>query len=354
MQVIRILIVDDNARFRRRIRKFLATEPDIQVVGEAADGREAIEKGIELEPDVVFMDVRMAGMNGFDATRRLAAAMLGLEQSIFAPLKAGGEREGLLVVTGTGLAQADVPAVTAFASQASIALENVRLVEETRTRSTEMEQLPARLFRAQEEERRRISLELLDELGQALTGIGFDLAALEKGLPPEVGPEARERLANLGSLLVEADERVSEMALDLRPQMLDDLGLLPTLRWYVNRYAKRLNIKVGLEAIHLEERLTSEMETVLYRVVQEALTNVARHAQASRVRVRLERSDSMVTATIEDNGKGFDMQAIRPELGTGLLGIQERAALLGGRSDIQSHPGQGTRLSVEIPWRDRS
>ena len=104
MQVVRILIVDDNARFRRRIREFLATEPDIQVVGEAADGREAIEKGIEPEPDGVLMDVRMAGMNGFDATRRLVAvrplgarvaAMLGLEQSIFAPLKAGGEMEGL-------------------------------------------------------------------------------------------------------------------------------------------------------------------------------------------------------------------------------------------------------------------
>ncbi len=194
-----------------------------------------------------------------------------------------------------------------------------------------------------------------DELGQALTGIGFDLAALEKELPPEVGPEARERLANLGSLLAEVDERVSDMALDLRPQMLDDLGLLPTLRWYVNRYAKRTGIAVELEAVDLEESVTPEVVTAVYRMVQEALTNVARHAAASRVVVRLERRESMVAAVVQDNGRGFEAEKLASthlgERGVGLLGMRERVALLGGTFDIQSRPGRGTRLTTEIPVR---
>ena len=258
----------------------------------------------------------------------------------------------MLLVAGVGLVEADAPAITAFANQASIALESARLVEEARTRSADLEKLSVRLFRAQEEERRRISLELHDELGQALTGMGFDLAAIERELPPEVAPKVRERLASVESLLAEVDERVSEMALDLRPQMLDDLGLLPTLRWYVNRYTRRMGIDVTLEAAEFEERLTPDVATAVYRTVQEALTNVAKHAGASRVTVRLECTESTVAAVVQDNGRGFDAEkltAFLRERGAGLLGIRERVALLGGTFDIRSRPGQGTRLTIEVP-----
>ena len=283
------------------------------------------------------------------------ADLLDWKQSIVAPLVVGGEVHGLLSVSGTDLTEADVPAVTAFANQASIALENAQLVEEARRRSSDLKELSAQLFRAQEEERRKISLELHDELGQALTGMGFDLAAIEREWPPELAPRTRERLANVGSLLAELDERVSEMALDLRPQMLDDLGLLPTLRWYVNRYASRMGIDVELEAVDVEERLSPELTTAVYRTVQEAMTNVAKHAGASRIVVRLERGESTIAAVVQDNGRGFDadkLSAQLPERGIGLLGIQERVAQLGGTFDIQSRPGQGTRLTMEFPILD--
>ncbi len=159
-------------------------------------------------------------------------------------------------------------------------------------------------------------------------------------------------MASVGSLLAEVDERVSEMALDLRPQMLDDLGLLPTLRWYVNRYTRRMGIDVKLEAVDFEERLTPEVATAVYRTVQEALTNVAKHAGASRVEVRLECTESTVAAAVQDNGRGFEAEELTAHLrerGAGLLGIQERVALLGGTFDIRSRPGQGTRLTVTIP-----
>jgi signal transduction histidine kinase len=135
--------------------------------------------------------------------------------------------------------------------------------------------------------------------------------------------------------------------------MLDDLGLMPTLRWYANRYTQRLKIEVEMEAIGLEERLSPQAETVLYRVVQEALTNVAKHAQANRVRIRLEREKAAVSAFIEDDGRGFDVERIvgprAPGRGAGLLGMQERVTILGGSFHIQSHPGQGTKLTIEIP-----
>jgi PAS domain S-box-containing protein len=281
------------------------------------------------------------------------ASMLGLEQAITAPLMVGGETRSLLTVTGAGLSNADVPAVTAFANQASIALENARLVEEIQTRSTDLQELSARLFKAQEEERRRLSLELHDELGQALTGIGFDLAAVEKEWPPEVAPTTRGRLANVGSLVAEIDKRVSDMALDLRPQMLDDLGLLPTLRWYVNRYTRRMGIDVELEAVDFEERVTSEVATAVYRTVQEALTNVAKHAGASKVAIRLQQRESTVAAVVQDDGRGFTADKLTGahlrERGAGLFGIRERVALLGGTCDIWSRPGLGTRLTIEIP-----
>jgi signal transduction histidine kinase len=138
--------------------------------------------------------------------------------------------------------------------------------------------------------------------------------------------------------------------------MLDEIGLASALHWYITRYAKRLNIAVQFEAMHFERRLSPELETTFYRIIQEALTNVAKHAQATRVLIRLECQESIVTVHIEDNGCGFESQHImahnNPEQGVGLLGIQERVSLLGGTFQIQSHPGQGAQIAIELPRRD--
>ena len=284
------------------------------------------------------------------------AATLGLGQAVYVPLKIGGKPYGLLTVVGADLTEADVPAVAIFANQATIAVENARLLETVTEHRRDLQRLSAQIIGAQEAERQRISQELHDEMGQALTAMSINLAAIEKELPPELDPVVRERLAETSSLADQTLEQVRELALDLRPAMLDDLGLVPAVRWYVNRFAKRLDLEVELEAIDLDERLAPEVETALYRVVQEALTNVARHAQANRVRLRLERKPSTVVAVIEDDGIGFDVAEPAGQVlerGVGLVGAQERVAFLGGSLSIQSRPGQGTRLSVKVPLRRR-
>jgi signal transduction histidine kinase len=288
--------------------------------------------------------------------RRLRG-LLGVEQSIIAPLMVSGEAYGLLAVSGSGLREADVPAITGFANQAAIAIENARLLDQVTGHERELQELSTRLIRAQEQERGRLARELHDEIGQALTAMSINIAEVDKRLPPELKPVLRERLTETMALVAQTSEQISALALDLRPSLLDDLGLVSALRWYVSRYTERMGIHVQVETIDMADRLDQEVETALYRVVQEALTNVARHAGATSVRLRLERKVSSVLATIEDNGRGFDAGAladdIAPERSAGLLGMRERAALLGGTFRLHSVPGGGTELSIEIPLRER-
>ncbi|MBU1880006.1 MAG: sensor histidine kinase, partial [Chloroflexi bacterium] len=208
-----------------------------------------------------------------------------------------------------------------------------------------------------EEERQHLARELHDELGQALTAMTLNLAEVERNLPSELAPVLREKLAETRSLVDETLNQVRQLALDLRPSILDDLGLGAALRWYTNRYVQRLDVDVQLEVTGLQERLAPAVETTLYRVAQEALTNIARHAQASRVRLHLARQASAVVLLIQDDGRGFDVaEVVAPTAsgsGAGLMGMSERAALLGGTLDIQSRPGQGTRLLIEIPLPGR-
>jgi PAS domain S-box-containing protein len=280
--------------------------------------------------------------------------MLGVEQGILAPLEVGGEVRGLLVVTGNGLTEADLPTVTTLANQAAIAIENTELLDMVTEQRAGLQRLSVRLMKAQEEERARLSRELHDEIGQALTAMSINLAEIEKRLPAGLVPSVEERLAETSALVEQTSQRISAIALDLRPTLLDDLGLVPAIRWYVSRYSERAGIDVQMEVVDLEERLDPEVETALYRVVQEALTNVARHADATQVRLHLERKSGSATALIEDNGRGFEAPERIEDIlgrGAGLVGMQERVALLGGSVTIQSGHGEGTCLSVEIPLR---
>jgi len=217
----------------------------------------------------------------------------------------------------------------------------------------DLQRLSVELMSAQEAERKRISRELHDELGQALTAMRINLAALENELLPVLAPASGERLTETSRAVDEMLDHVHELSLAFRPIMLDELGLVSTLRWFVDRYARRVGIEVEFEASGLEVRLPPELETALYRVVQEAFTNIARHAQARRVRLHLARKGSKVTASIQDDGVGFDADhgmSISPSgSGAGLVGMRERITLLGGAFSIRAVHGRGTRLSVELP-----
>jgi signal transduction histidine kinase len=204
-----------------------------------------------------------------------------------------------------------------------------------------------RIVEAQELERRRLARELHDETGQALTSILLGLKALEETLDAD---ESRAAAAELRELVVATLQDVRRLAVELRPKALDDFGLVPALERLTETFAEQTGIAVDLEAALPEERLPAEIETALYRIVQESLTNVVKHARARSVSILLTRRQESVAAVIEDDGQGFDPAAIR-EGGFGLAGMGERLGLLGGKLDVESTEGVGTTLAVEVPLR---
>jgi PAS domain S-box-containing protein len=213
--------------------------------------------------------------------------------------------------------------------------------------------LSRQLLEVQEVERRHLARELHDEIGQTLTALKLNLQAVSKACPPDqpLPPALEDSLAVVDQAITE----VRNLSLDLRPSLLDDLGLAPALRWYVQRQAQRGGLTVQLDT-DLDERLPPELETACFRVVQEALTNVLRHASARHVTVTLRRHDGGLGLGVQDDGVGFDVAAARLRAargaGLGLLGMQERVQLLGGTIEFCSAPGQGTQIGIRFPVPD--
>ena len=215
---------------------------------------------------------------------------------------------------------------------------------------TQLKELSARLVEAQEEERRSLSRELHDEVGQSLSAVLVELHNLSGGIPVRSEEQSRQHVDTI-KVLVEGTLRVvRNMALLLRPSMLDDLGLIPALKWQARETSKNTPLHVTVDvAVSAEldsDELPDEYKTCIYRVVQEALHNCARHSRAATVRIRVEQERDRLLLNIQDDGQGFD---VRQTKGLGLVGIQERVTHLGGTCDVQSQPGHGTKLSVELP-----
>jgi PAS domain S-box-containing protein len=227
-------------------------------------------------------------------------------------------------------------------------------IERRRQAETARQELFRQLATAQEDERRRIARELHDQLGQHVVALSLGLKYLEDGTP-ELSP-SRHRLKDLQELTDLLGREVHHLALELRPTALDDLGLHTALMNYAEGWSGRSGIEIDFQSIGLDsERLPPAIETAVYRVVQEALTNVLKHAQARRVSVVLQRFSNQVLAVVEDDGRGFDAEALmgsaEAEGRLGLLGMQERAALVGGTLTVESTPAAGTTVIARIPLR---
>jgi PAS domain S-box-containing protein len=225
--------------------------------------------------------------------------------------------------------------------------EQKQIEQKLQEYTDQLHYLSRRLVEVQEDERRQIARELHDEIGQDLTGLQLIMEVLPH-LPSET---LLEKTKQAQALVAELFERVSRLTLDLRPPMLDDLGLLPTLLWHFNRYTALTNIEIRFSHSGLEKRrFSTDIETAAYRIIQEALTNVARHASANQVEVEVALVPQCLSNRISDNGQGFNFQsALAGGKAGGLVGMRERAELLGGSLAIQSTPGQGARLEVELP-----
>jgi signal transduction histidine kinase len=203
----------------------------------------------------------------------------------------------------------------------------------------------ARVVAAQELERRRLARELHDETGQALTSILLGLRSLEDTLQDD---ESRTAASGLRELVVTTLQDVRRLAVELRPSALDDFGLVPALERLTATFAEQTGIDIDFAPMLGDERLPPDVETALYRIVQESLTNVVKHARAQRVSLVVQRRPRAVSVVIEDDGGGFDPSALDDQ-GLGLVGMRERLALVGGRLAIESSEGHGTTIAVEVP-----
>jgi two-component system sensor histidine kinase UhpB len=240
-----------------------------------------------------------------------------------------------------------------IAQELGLSIENVRLYQEVQERERILAELLDQVVGAQEAERQRIARELHDATGQSLTAIALGLRGVETVLESNP-PVAVEQVRELRSFSTDALGELRQIIADLRPSQLDDLGLVPALQWYVQEFEKRYAVRTEFVVEGTRSRLPPEYETVLFRITQEALSNVARHADASHASVGLVINQAQVGMTIRDDGRGFDLEkTLRSDrrAGWGLLGIQERTLLLGGRYEIDSKPGRGTYIRVTVPLK---
>ncbi|MBI3980076.1 MAG: HAMP domain-containing protein [Chloroflexi bacterium] len=221
------------------------------------------------------------------------------------------------------------------------------LYETLRREEAQRRDLLGKVLTAQEDERRRVSRELHDGIGQALWALAIDLERLA-ARPDRMAGLQRE-LENLHQLAVDSLSDLRQLIVALRPSALDDLGLVPAIRRYAELYLRDAGIEFEIQGENLERRLDLPLETVVYRVVQEAINNVARHSGASRARIEFQFTDSTLIATVRDDGRGFEVEGLAEKPGVGLQGMEERASLVGGKLLVESQPGRGTLVRVEVP-----
>ena len=271
-----------------------------------------------------------------------SARRLNMRSALYVPLVLRGEAIGVITAQDkqgpdSRFTDDDLRIAEVFAQRATVAVDLSHRVARDQLQ---------RVVTAQEVERRRLARELHDETGQALTSILLGLRAVEEARSE---PELRAAAHEVRELVRSTLQDVRQLAVDLRPSALDDFGLVAALERLIASFIEQTSIAVDFEAM-IPERLPSELETALYRIVQESLTNVVKHARAGRVSIVLRRKENGVAVIVEDDGVGFD-PAAAAEGGLGLVGMRERIALLGGRFEIESRPGAGTTFVAEVPVR---
>ena len=252
-------------------------------------------------------------------------------------------RRSLVLTFGITLAGGLVLALLTIGYTVHLGRELERRLEENARARADLQELSARLLRAQENERRTLARELHDEVGQSLSAILMEAeSAACSGDPGEM----RDHLASVRTLAEKTVNEVRDLALLLRPSMLDDFGLVPALNWYAREMTKRTGLNVVVEADDAADNLPDEHKTCIYRLVQEAVNNAGRHANARTAEVVVRRDSHRVLLTVRDDGAGFDTRFVR---GLGLLGMEERVRRLGGSFRIDSNLGRGTVIEAELP-----
>jgi len=241
--------------------------------------------------------------------------------------------------------------IQSYANLAAVAIQNTWLFDQIQRSNEQLHALSQRLLKTQEEERLNLSRELHDESGQLLSALSVQLGLLERDI--SFPDKANQRISELKRTATEIQDNLHKLAVDLRPASLDHLGLVNALQQYIDEFSRQYNIQTEFEAIGMDDnRLPIEVETVLFRIVQESLTNVALHAQASRVDVLIRRNNDHLVTIVEDDGIGFILSSPASEQHLGLFGMRERIEMLGGEFAVESSSGKGTTVRAEVPFDD--
>ena len=290
----------------------------------------------------------------------------GFRSFLSVPLVAQDQVIGALHLESTkpeAYTQQDLHLAESVGVQISGAIANARLFEQLEVERERLRWLTRQVVAQEEEERHRVSRELHDEAGQALTALKISLSLIQSEMPHATGEESGQlnhRLADAVDLTDTTMEKIRLLARGLRPPELDAVGLNGTLGGYCSEFARRTDLPIQYTGVEILN-LTDAVNISFYRVLQEALTNAAKHARASSVKVKLSRRRRMVRLSVEDNGQGFNPRVQMRQAkshdfpqagGIGLLGMQERFELLGGRLDVKSRPGMGTRLVAQAPTEE--
>ena len=346
-----ILIFDtESGRIVPRIYRGISSQFALEIqafsVGEGIPGLVAQHGEPILIADDLAADPRFL--------RRFLVEREGLRSMVSVPLRSKNRVVGFLDLFSPNvlsLTLEQLRLLVAIGDQIGVAVENARLLEELKAKEQMRLQLLEEIISAQEDERKRVARELHDEMSQSLTSLMVGLKVLESATSLE---EMRGKAAGLRALIAKILHDVHDLAFQLRPSLLDSLGLAAAVQQLAEDYAEKLGIHIDYQAVGFEgRRLPPGTETALYRIVQEALTNVAKHAEAKNVSVILRHGEASVRAIVEDDGKGFSavevIGSVAKDKKLGLFGMEERAALVGGRLTIESTPGQGTTVVVEVP-----
>jgi signal transduction histidine kinase len=348
----RVLLIEDNSSqvqlIHAILRKLGGASYDLVSASSLAAGLEHLTRGWF---DVILLDLMLPdsrGMETFLAVQARAqdvpiVVLSGIDDEALAVHVVREGAQDYLIkgqVSNESLVHSIRHAIERHRIQAEVAL---------RQYADRLQALSRRLVEVQEAERRTIAGELHDEIGQALTGLKFVLEMVGRQPPGDASAKLREAHSLVNQLL----HKVRTLSLDLRPSALDDLGLLPALLMMCDRYTAQTNVRVTVKHTGVEgQRFAPDTETGAYRIVQEALTNVARYAAVKEATVRLWVEDAVLGVQVEDAGAGFDPEStLATPRSSGLAGMRERATLLGGHLIVDSAPGRGTRVTAELPLR---
>jgi len=284
-------------------------------------------------------------VSGHPKTRSELCVPLKVRERTIGVLNAGSEKVD-------AFSQDDRQLLSALADQAAMAIENARLFETVTQQREQLRTLAVRLTEAEETERQRLARELHDQVGRNLTALSINLSFIRMQMSEKMADVVCSRLDDSLAMIGQTAECIRNVMADLRPPVLDNHGIIAALRWYGAQVTSRSGVVITVQGEEPLPRLAPSSETTLFRIAQEALTNVIKHAHATQVTISLEPNDRTVRLTVADNGVGFDPAHLAvPEShrGWGLLSMAERARMEGGHCCIESRPGRGTRVVAEMP-----